>query len=205
MSRNRFVMKCLSCGAPVVDSRKCCPYCSAPLRADALGPGVRSEKHGHVIIDDAHVVVGAEVGEHRTCPFCGATTAAARELCSHCGARIVIKTLFLRSLTIEKGGSMTIFSGGSVTIGRPDPAPRLSEAATQGDLEKVKARLNAGDELDAVDAKKRTPLMLALINKHDDVARYFIAMGADLDVEDIDGRTARDFASPELADVIARA
>lgn len=193
MSRTRFVMKCPSCGAPVVDARRCCPYCSKPIHADALGKGVRSGKQGHVTIDDAHVVVGAEAGEHRTCAFCGATTDAQLELCNHCGARLVIKTLFLRSLTIEKGGSMSIFSGGSVTIGRPDPAPLLSEAATQGDLEKVKARINAGDEVDAVDSKKRTPLILALQNNHADVARYLIAMGANLDDADIDGRTARDF------------
>jgi len=197
-------MQCPSCGAPVADVLRVCPYCARPVTAAALGPGVRAERQGHVTIDNAHVVVGVESGEQRRCPFCGATSEAGVELCAHCGARLIIKTLFLRSLTIEKGGSLTVFSGGSVTIGRPGPAPYLTDAATRGDLETVKARINAGDELDAVDELKKTPLMLALEHGHDDVARFLIAMGANLDDRDARGRTALDYAKGELADVLQR-
>jgi hypothetical protein len=205
MSRARFVMQCPSCGAPVTDALRVCPYCAQPVTAEALGIGTRTEKQGHLTIDDAHVMIGAESGEQRRCPFCGAMSDAGVELCAHCGARLIIKSLFLRSLVIEKGGSLSVFSGGSVTIGRPGPAPRLTEAATQGDLETVKARINAGDELDAVDALMKTPLMLALEHGHDEVARFLIAMGANLDDRDAQGRTALDYATGELADVLQRA
>lgn len=196
-------MQCPSCAAPVADVLRVCPYCAQPITAAALGPGVRTGKQGHVTIEAAHVVVGADKGEQRRCPFCGAMNDGA-ELCAHCGARLVIKTLFLRSLIIEKGGSLTVFSGGSVTIGRPDPAPQLSEAAMRGDLAAVKTRINAGDELDAVDELKKTPLMLALEHGHDDVARFLIAMGANLDDRDSQGRAAFDYATGELAEVLRR-
>lgn len=201
MSRTRFVLQCPSCGAPVTDALRVCPYCAKPITAAALGPGVRTERQGHVTIDAAHVMVGADTGEQRRCPFCGATSTDA-ELCAHCGARLVIKTLFLRSLVIEKGGSLTVSSGGKVVIGRPGPAPLLTEAATKGALDAVKARINAGDELDAVDENMKTPLMLALEHRHDDVARFLIAMGANLSDKDAQGRTALAYAKGELVEVL---
>lgn len=189
MSRARHVLRCPGCSAPVADSLRQCPYCSRPVRADALGAGVTMTRPGHVVVHDAHVVVGAEAGEARACPFCGATTPAADKRCAHCSAKLVIETMYLRTLVIEKGGSMTVHAGAKVIIGRPGPAPKLTQAAKAGDLTKVKERIDAGDELDATDQALRTPLLLALEAGALDVARYLLAMGATVTDASADGLT----------------
>lgn len=190
MTRSRVVMQCTSCRAPVVHSLRRCPYCGAAVRLDALGPGVREHAPGQVVIDGAHVVVGAERGEVRACPFCGASTPAAEKRCSHCQARLVIETLYLRKLVIERGGSMTIHQGGKVIIGRPDPVPRLAAAAKANDLDALRARIDQGDELDGCDEKTlETPLLLAIEAGALDAARLLIALGANVADAAADGRT----------------
>ncbi len=189
MPLQRYVLRCTGCRAPVADTLRCCPYCAKPIRADALGAGVQAERQGHVTIRGVTVVVGAAPDETRECPFCGASVAVKDEHCGYCRARIVLRSLYLRSLTIEGGGGLTVFSGGSVTIGRPGAAPALSVAAAAGDLAGVRERLDAGDEIDATDDRKRTPLLLALEAGHLDVASFLVAMGATLDDPDAKGRT----------------
>lgn len=208
MSLQRYVLECVGCGAPVTDKLRCCPWCAKPIREEALGRGVESSRQGHATIRGVNVVVGAAPGERRGCPFCGASVELRDDHCPYCSNKLVIRSLYLRSLTIEQGGGLTVLSGGSVTFGRPDAAPALAAAATRGDLEAVRARINAGDELDASDERQRTPLLLALENGHREVALWLIAMGATLDDADAKGRTPLHVAAEngmvEIVEVLLR-
>lgn len=190
MATRRFVIKCMGCNAPVTNVRRRCPFCGAAVSMDGLGAGVASGKQGHVTMSaGAQVVVGAATSEHRDCPHCGAHVSTKEVNCSQCGEAVVLTSLWLRSLVIEKGASLTVESGGKVMIGRPGPAPGLARAATQGDLAQVKERLRRHDDVDATDAEGKTPLLLALEGGHLEVARHLIAMGATLDDADDEGRT----------------
>ncbi len=175
------------------------------MRPDALGAGVTLTGPGQVVVHDAHVVVGADAGEARACPFCGATTPAADKRCAHCGAKLVIETMYLRRLVIEKGGSMTIHAGAKVIIGRPGPAPKLTQAAKAGDLQKVKERLDAGDELDATDLALKTPLLLSLEAGAVEVARYLLAMGANVADASAEGLTPLHVAAARGLDAVVDA
>lgn len=205
MSRTRYVLQCPGCAAPVADSLRQCPYCARPVRADALGPGVTTTAPGKVVVHGTHVEVGAEAGAVRACPFCGASTAAAERRCAHCQAKLVIETMYLRTLVIERSGSMTVHAGAKVIIGRPGPAPRLSQAAKAGDLAKVKERVNAGDEVDATDASLKTPLLLALEAGALDVARYLLSMGANVADASAEGLTPLHVAAARGADEVVDA
>lgn len=160
------------------------------MRAEGLGGGATSERQGQLTLNQGtHVVVGAAAGEVRDCPYCGATVATADVTCSHCGHAVVLTSLYLRTLVVQRGGSLTVEKGGKVLIGRPGPAPLLSRAAATGDLEQVKARLEQGDDVDATGTQRKTPLIEALEGGHLEVARLLIAMGATLDDADDAGRT----------------
>lgn len=160
------------------------------MRAEGLGGGASSSRQGHLTLGQGtHVVVGAAAGEVRDCPYCGASVATAAVTCSHCGHAVVLTSLYLRKLVVERGASLTVDRGGKVIIGRPGPAPELSRAAAEGDLAKVKLRLEHGDDVDATADGKRTPLIQALEGGHLEVANQLIAMGATLDDADDAGRT----------------
>ena len=60
----------------------------------------------------------------------------------------------------------------------------LLQAVTAGDVAAVKAAIAAGAPLDARDAAKRTPLLLATRANHVDIARLLIAAGADVNAKD---------------------
>lgn len=208
MAARRFVIKCTGCHAPVTNVRRTCPWCANPVRLEGLGPGVQTRRDGHVTLDGAQVVVGAAEGEVRDCPYCGAKVPTKDVNCAHCGEAVVLVSLTLRSLVVEKGASLVVERGGQVVIGRPGPAPGLTRAAALGDVELVKARLRAGDDVDATAANDQTPLLLALAHGHLEVARLLIAMGANLDDADDAGLTPLHVAAQgghgELVDVLLR-
>lgn len=188
----RFVLECPGCGAPLVDSVKRCPYCSRPTTFEALGMsgGFSKGEDGRLIISDgARLVLGATEGERRRCPFCGAMVDAAGKFCGYCGSKIVIETLWLRSLTIKGGGSLHVAGGGSLRVGRPPEEPALADAARRGDVAAIKAALDAGAEIDGCDDRNATALHHALRAKQLDAARYLASMGASLDDEDETGAT----------------
>ena len=56
----------------------------------------------------------------------------------------------------------------------------LHDAARDGDLEKVRALIGEGAEIDASGEKGETPLILAILEGHADVAELLIAHGADV-------------------------
>lgn len=63
----------------------------------------------------------------------------------------------------------------------PTPAPTLLELAADGDEGGVRASLDAGDEVDAVDGNGRTPLTIAAENGFVDIAALLIEGGANLE------------------------
>ena len=65
-----------------------------------------------------------------------------------------------------------------------DPDAALLQAAEEGDADAVAVALRAGADIEARDANRRTPLLLASTNDHVGVARVLVAMGADPDALD---------------------
>ena len=65
-----------------------------------------------------------------------------------------------------------------------DPDAALLSAAQRGDADAVSLALRAGADIEARDAKRRTPLLLAVTGDHVDAARVLVAMGADPDALD---------------------
>lgn len=193
----RYVMKCPHCGAPVADTLRVCPYCDRKLGIEALGMhgGLRSDEAGGLTIDGgARVVVGAAAGEERECPFCGARTPAVEKHCAYCRSKIVLESLWMRRLVITGGGSLHVLSGGQVRIGRPPESFELLAASARGDLAAIKARLDAGDEIDGAGDDGVGPLHAAAWAGQLEAVRYLVAMGATLDDTDAHRRTALDLA-----------
>lgn len=58
-------------------------------------------------------------------------------------------------------------------------SPALARAATRGDLETVKARLAAGDPINAVDSDGWSPLMWAVYYRQIEVSTFLLEKGAD--------------------------
>jgi len=208
----RYLMKCTKCGAPIADSVAICPYCGVKITFEALGMtgGLTTDKRGGLeIADGAHVVVGASAGETRPCPYCGSPSERDAEMCPHCGSRLVIRSLWMRRLVITRGGSMTVHSGGQVRIGRPPGALQLIAAAAHGDLAAMRARVDAGDELDGAEDDGVGPLHAAAWHGRTEAARFLVAMGATLDDTDAHGRTPLHLAAlaghDELAQVLVLA
>jgi ankyrin repeat protein len=65
-----------------------------------------------------------------------------------------------------------------------DPAAQLLDAAARGDADGVAAALRAGAPIEARDFQGRTPLLLAALADHVDVARLLVVVGADPDAQD---------------------
>ena len=68
-------------------------------------------------------------------------------------------------------------------------AATLHDAATIGDLGRVKKLFKSGVPLDSVDFKGRTALHLAALQGHKGVVEFLIAKGADANVTDMEGHT----------------
>jgi len=62
----------------------------------------------------------------------------------------------------------------------------LHAAAARGDVADIEARIAAGENREAVDARHRTPLHVAVYGKQHDAARVLMRLGADPNKLDID-------------------
>ncbi len=80
----------------------------------------------------------------------------------------------------------------------------LMSAAMRGHLEVAERLLEAGADINAVDARGASILMLAAMGGGNDVARMLLAAGADLDARTDDGSTALFFAAARLDEKIVR-
>jgi ankyrin repeat protein len=67
---------------------------------------------------------------------------------------------------------------------QPSDARSLLQASERGDLDRVRRILGAGVSVDTRDRAGRTPLLLATIRSHNDVARALIDAGADVNAQD---------------------
>jgi ankyrin repeat protein len=65
-----------------------------------------------------------------------------------------------------------------------DPAAALLAAADAGDADGAAVALRAGAPIESRDERGRTPLLLAALNDHVDVARLLVVLGADPDAQD---------------------
>jgi len=80
----------------------------------------------------------------------------------------------------------------------------LHQAATKGDLKKVKKLLEQGADVNARDSDGRTPLHEAAYKDHLDVAKLLIEKGADVNARDGVGRQCRRAASGRLRSRLSR-
>lgn len=71
-----------------------------------------------------------------------------------------------------------------------DPGADLLSAARKGQAQKVSTLLARGGNIDALDDKGRTPLMLAAAHGHPDIVKLLLAHGAKPDLRDRVGWTA---------------
>ena len=62
----------------------------------------------------------------------------------------------------------------------------LHAAAARGDIADIEARIAAGENKEALDARHRTPLHVAVYGKQHDAARVLMRLGADPNKLDID-------------------
>lgn len=62
----------------------------------------------------------------------------------------------------------------------------LHAAAARGDIVDMEKRIAAGEDKEAIDARRRTPLHVAVFRKQHDAARALMALGADPNKLDID-------------------
>jgi hypothetical protein len=69
-------------------------------------------------------------------------------------------------------------------------APELQKAARTGDLALLRSRLQAGDNPDARDVARRTPLINAVRAGQVPAARALVLVGADVNARDVNGVTA---------------
>ena len=69
-------------------------------------------------------------------------------------------------------------------------------ACLQGHQDVVMALLQAGAEVDRQDKNLWTPLMWAMTNRHQDIAKVLLDNGASPTIKSSSGRTAFDFAAP---------
>jgi len=86
-----------------------------------------------------------------------------------------------------------IVRGGSPPRGRRAPIPgglsALHYAAREGEIASTRRLLAAGANIDQREANDITPLLMAIMNGHRDVALFLIDEGADIDASDWYGRT----------------
>ncbi len=76
-----------------------------------------------------------------------------------------------------------------------DTEMTLLEATAKGRTETVAAMLAEGADVNATDARGKTPLMVAAYRGHTEIARLLIAAGAELDRRDGNGNTALVYAT----------
>ncbi len=82
---------------------------------------------------------------------------------------------------------------GSTMVSTPLPRGGMTAlllAAREGAVDGVRALVEGGANLDITDPDKTTPLVMAIINRHNDVAKFLIEHGADPNIPDSTGMTA---------------
>jgi ankyrin repeat protein len=84
------------------------------------------------------------------------------------------------------------------------PTPRLVMAAGDGDLAEVKAEIEKGADVNAVDRGGGTALHQAVVSQSLPVVEVLLAAGADVSVADSSGRTALHYAAIYLQPDIAK-
>ena len=91
-----------------------------------------------------------------------------------------------REMAQGKGNATAARTLARVLDTRPtaDPDAALLRAAATGDADGVAVALRAGADLEARDARRRTPLLLAVIGDHVAAARVLVALGASPDALD---------------------
>ncbi|MBR8537035.1 ankyrin repeat domain-containing protein [Carboxylicivirga sediminis] len=73
--------------------------------------------------------------------------------------------------------------------------PAYFQAALEGDLDKVKAAIGSGIDINAMDENQHSALMLAAYNGHHHIVSVLLENGAEIDAVDGMNRTALMFAS----------
>jgi ankyrin repeat protein len=79
---------------------------------------------------------------------------------------------------------LVLFAGSPFAFAGP-----LHDAARDGDLEKVRALIDEGAEIDARGENGETPLILAILGGHADVTELLIGLGADVMARNARGLT----------------
>ncbi len=80
-------------------------------------------------------------------------------------------------------------------VAKAESADLMRQAALDGDLEQVKAFLDAGADPNTPDPDGRMALMFAAFNGHSEVVLELLARGAGIDRRDLMGRTALLYAA----------
>jgi uncharacterized protein len=83
---------------------------------------------------------------------------------------------------LSAASSVTPFARGGLTA--------LHFAAREGDVETGRVMLDAGVDVNIVDADNTTPLVVSILNKHYTFAKYLLDHGADPNILDAHGRAA---------------
>lgn len=87
-----------------------------------------------------------------------------------------------------------------------DPNDELSNAATAGDVVRVRYLLEHGADVDTRDDEGYTPLLTAVKTRYNDLTRFLIQHGADVNLADRDGWTPLMYAawrdSPEIVGML---
>jgi ankyrin repeat protein len=94
-------------------------------------------------------------------------------------------------LLLARGADPALSSAASAKPERRPPGgmTALLFASRQGKLEAVRALLDGGAEIDQAGADNTSPLLIAIVNGHYDVASLLIERGAAPNVADVNGRT----------------
>src|SRR5579875_800029 len=94
-------------------------------------------------------------------------------------------------LSLARDNSMPKLSAASsVTPMARGGLSALHFAAREGDVETGRVMLDAGVDVNIVDADHTTPLVVALLNKHYTFAKFLLDRGADPNIADTHGRAA---------------
>lgn len=83
----------------------------------------------------------------------------------------------------------------------------LHKAAYQGDLDKVKALVNSGCDINQKCPDEASPIMYAIVEYQFDVCQYLIEQGADLTLRDNDGADVYELAEswPDILELLVNA
>ncbi len=98
----------------------------------------------------------------------------------------IVKRLFV-SVLIALSVLSFGFNGG---IAWSQPKKDLNQAAVEGDLDRVKALVGQGADVNSLNRMQMTPLVVAAMNSRTAVCKFLADNGADLNANDVRGMTA---------------